>query len=204
MDQKTTKSINAFYEDIFEADRCSDEDRHIYKNYKYHLCSLSPPTMASSFILLADLKAGRCSTTAKSMFDALALAFLNKFESYGSEPRIVLATTINPKRGRLYLNSTSETHIYFDSETAVGKEMLDKLLMAQKIQRRRQKIEPLTVSELNEYVITADPQGVQMSLKLSCLKWTHKDQLLHQPSSNLVQKKMNRRKNVSNSCTTAK
>ncbi|KAG2247552.1 hypothetical protein Bca52824_087180 [Brassica carinata] len=114
--------------------------------------------MASSFILLADLKAGRCSTTAKSMFDALALAFLNKFESYGSEPRIVLATTINPKRGRLYLNSTSETHIYFDSETAVGKEMLDKLLMAQKIQRRRQKIEPLTVSELNEYVITADPQ----------------------------------------------
>ncbi|KAF3489775.1 hypothetical protein F2Q69_00052260 [Brassica cretica] len=28
-----------------------------------------------------------------------ALAFRNKFESYGSEPRIVLATTINPKRG---------------------------------------------------------------------------------------------------------
>ncbi|KAH0867117.1 hypothetical protein HID58_074139 [Brassica napus] len=71
------------------------------------------------------------------MFDALALAFRNKFESYGSEPRIVLATTINPKRGRLYLNSTSETHIYFDSETAVGKEMLDKLLMAQNIQQRR-------------------------------------------------------------------
>ncbi|KAF3596066.1 hypothetical protein DY000_02020510 [Brassica cretica] len=81
--------------------------------------------MASSFILLADLKAGRCSTTTESMFDALALTFRNKFESYGSEPRIVLATTINPKRGRLYLNSTSGTHIYFDSETAVGKEMLD-------------------------------------------------------------------------------
>ncbi|KAH0902208.1 hypothetical protein HID58_041711, partial [Brassica napus] len=41
----------------------SDEDRCIYENYKYHLCLLSPPTMANSFTLLADLKAGRCSTT---------------------------------------------------------------------------------------------------------------------------------------------
>ncbi|WZZ70092.1 hypothetical protein YC2023_081462 [Brassica napus] len=34
--------------------------------------------------------------------------------------------TTDRREGRLYLNSTSETHIYFDSETAVGKEMLDK------------------------------------------------------------------------------
>ncbi|KAF2585743.1 hypothetical protein F2Q70_00035053 [Brassica cretica] len=36
----------------------SDEDRCIYENYKYHLCLLSPPTMANSFTLLADLKVG--------------------------------------------------------------------------------------------------------------------------------------------------
>ena len=45
--------------------RCCDEDNRVYENYKYHLCSLSPPTMANSFTLLGDLKAGRCSTTAK-------------------------------------------------------------------------------------------------------------------------------------------
>ncbi|CAN6890063.1 unnamed protein product [Brassica oleracea] len=61
------------------------------------------------------------------MFYSLAVAFHNKFESYGSEPRIVLATSINPRMGggRLYLNSTSGTHSYFDSETAVEKEMLE-------------------------------------------------------------------------------
>lgn len=58
--------------------------------------------------------------------------------------------------------------------------------------------------------------GVQISLKLSGLKWTHKDQLLHQvriskiqqylPSSKLGPVKMDRRVEISTkySCTTAK
>ncbi|KAH0902085.1 hypothetical protein HID58_041588 [Brassica napus] len=43
--------------------------------------------------------------------------------------RSVLATSINPKifGGRLFLSSTSGTHIYFDTETALGKEKSDNL-----------------------------------------------------------------------------
>ncbi|CDY72534.1 BnaAnng41410D, partial [Brassica napus] len=52
-----------------------------------------------------------------------------RLKSYGKELKIVLATNINPKivGGRLVLKATSGTHIYFDSETAAGKEEFDKL-----------------------------------------------------------------------------
>ncbi|KAF3592353.1 hypothetical protein DY000_02025982 [Brassica cretica] len=62
-----------------------------------------------------------------SMFDSLALAFHTKLDSYGREPRVVIATSVNPKivGGRLFLNGTSSTHLYFDSEIAAGKEVFD-------------------------------------------------------------------------------
>lgn len=44
-----------------------------------------------SFNLTSD------ATVVVSMFDSLAQTFHNKLLSYGSEPRIVLATSINPK-----------------------------------------------------------------------------------------------------------
>ena len=100
-----------------------------------------------------------------SMFDSLALAFHTKFDSYGREPKIIIATSLNPKivgvdvfmflnfgcihtyirqmhgslylfwtrvllvnpciflSGRLFLNATSGTHLYFDSETAARKKL---------------------------------------------------------------------------------
>ncbi|CAN7032543.1 unnamed protein product [Brassica rapa subsp. trilocularis] len=50
-----------------------------------------------------------------------------RLKSYRKELKIVLATNINPKivGGRLVLKATSGTHIYFDSETAAGKEEFD-------------------------------------------------------------------------------
>ncbi|KAH0883927.1 hypothetical protein HID58_060023, partial [Brassica napus] len=61
------------------------------------------------------------------MFDSLALAFHTKLDSYGREPRVVIATSVNPKKvgGRLFLNGTFGTHLYLDSETAAGKEVFD-------------------------------------------------------------------------------
>ncbi|KAH0879533.1 hypothetical protein HID58_066927, partial [Brassica napus] len=114
-----------------------------------------------------------------SMFYSLAVAFHNKFESYGSEPRIVLATSINPRMGggRLYLNSTSGTHSYFDSETAVEKEMLEKLASTASKVVHAQKIEPLTVSALNEYVITANPKITEF-LCTAKVNEIHADRLL--------------------------
>uniref|UniRef100_M4DM03 Uncharacterized protein n=1 Tax=Brassica campestris TaxID=3711 RepID=M4DM03_BRACM len=75
-----------------------------------------------------------------SIFDALALAFYNKLESYGTEPTIVLATSINPKivGGQLTGEGTYETT------------SSSKVVYAQKV--------ALIVSELKQYVIAADPQ----------------------------------------------
>lgn len=171
-----------------------------------------------------------------SMFDSLALAFHTKFDSYGREPKVIIATGVNPKivggrrflcihtynrqmhgrlylfwtwyllffgslSGRLFLNATSSTHLYFDSETAAGKKLFDtyvswfylewlKFLILQVEQLlissfgecicfpspfslpghgavpgestskvvHAQKIEPMTLSELNQFIITAESQ----------------------------------------------
>ncbi|KAG5386045.1 hypothetical protein IGI04_037515 [Brassica rapa subsp. trilocularis] len=92
--------------------------------------------------------------------------------SYGGEPKFVLITSINPKvvgdflyTGRLFLNGTSGTHIYFDSETDAGKERHTQLFGDGSNQTsssskliHAQKLEALTISELNQYVLSADPQ----------------------------------------------
>ncbi|KAF2531543.1 hypothetical protein F2Q70_00032271 [Brassica cretica] len=82
-------------------------------------------------------------TVVISIFDALALAFYNKLESYGTEPTIVLATSINPKivGGQLTGEGTYETT------------SSSKVVYAQK--------EALIVSELKQYVIAADPQIIE-------------------------------------------
>ncbi|CAH8323185.1 unnamed protein product [Eruca vesicaria subsp. sativa] len=101
-----------------------------------------------------------------SMFDDLALAFHEKFDAYGKEPKIVLITSINPKiaSGRLYLNGTSATRVFFDCETAVGKEAYDRqvflVFSILILNVYPYKIEPLTIKELNDFVLTGDPQVI--------------------------------------------
>nr|VDD55505.1 unnamed protein product [Brassica oleracea] len=57
-----------------------------------------------------------------SMFDSLPLAFHTKLDSYGREPRVVIATSVNPK---IVGGMRIFTHLYFDSETAAGIEVFD-------------------------------------------------------------------------------
>ncbi|CAN6880128.1 unnamed protein product [Brassica oleracea] len=100
-----------------------------------------------------------------SMFDSMALAFHAKLDSYGREPKVIIVTSVNPKivGGRLFLNGTSGTHLYFDSETAAGKELFDTLpghgadpgSSTSKV-IHAQKIEPMTISKLNQFITTAD------------------------------------------------
>ncbi|KAH0863865.1 hypothetical protein HID58_081076 [Brassica napus] len=103
-------------------------------------------------------------------YDSLALAFHGKFDGYGKEPRIVLVTSINPKivSGNLYLNGTSATRVFFDCETTVGAEALNRLPGGGTDQGESstkmvhaQKIEPLTIAELNNFVLTGDPQIIE-------------------------------------------
>ncbi|CAH8306070.1 unnamed protein product [Eruca vesicaria subsp. sativa] len=104
------------------------------------------------------------------MFDSMAVAFHSKFDGYEKEPKIILVTSVNPKivGGRLFMNATFGTHLYFDSETAVGKEVYNTLVGEGSSQSsssskivHAQKIEPLTVSELNHFINTADSQIIE-------------------------------------------
>ncbi|KAL0649360.1 hypothetical protein Bca4012_092051 [Brassica carinata] len=108
--------------------------------------------------VMLTLCLGRDATVCVSMFDSLAQAFHNKLDGYGKEQRIVVATGVNPKMvsGKLYLNGTSATHIFFDSESVEPGQSgsSSKVIHAQKI-------EPMTVSELNQFVLTADPQVIE-------------------------------------------
>ncbi|XP_033134205.1 uncharacterized protein LOC103839160 [Brassica rapa] len=63
--------------------------------------------------VMLTLRLERDSTIRVSLFDSLALAFHSKLDCYGREPRIVIATGINPKMvaGKLYLNGTSATRL---------------------------------------------------------------------------------------------
>ncbi|KAG2298749.1 hypothetical protein Bca4012_010244 [Brassica carinata] len=109
-------------------------------------------------------------TVCVSLFDALAYAFHEKLTRYGAEPKVVLVTSINPKivGGRLFLNGTSATHFYFDTETDAAKQRYASLFAEGSSQvttssklLHAQKIESMTVSELNQFVLTADPQRIE-------------------------------------------
>ncbi|KAL0813811.1 hypothetical protein Bca101_070254 [Brassica carinata] len=99
-----------------------------------------------------------------SMFDSMALAFHAKLDSYGREPKVIIVTSVNPNivGGRLFLNGTSGTHLYFDSETAAGKELFDTLpghgadpgSSTSKV-IHAQKIEPMTISKLNQSLVSS-------------------------------------------------
>ncbi|KAL0845869.1 hypothetical protein Bca101_019115 [Brassica carinata] len=57
-----------------------------------------------------------------SLFDSQAVSFHRKLEGMRVDSKVIVATNINPKMvgGRLFLNATSGTHIYFDKETNAG------------------------------------------------------------------------------------
>ncbi|CAN6849257.1 unnamed protein product [Brassica oleracea] len=102
--------------------------------------------MANSSILLTDLKDRRCS----SSVDVRLLGFL--------EAR-------NVKLGG--------THSCFDKETYAGKSYFYKLVSkdtentsAASLLRGYAKVEPLTMADLNEFIITAIPKGLNASSRL--------------------------------------
>ncbi|KAG2300062.1 hypothetical protein Bca52824_036534 [Brassica carinata] len=87
-----------------------------------------------------------------SLFDAQAIKIHNQAEKMGVDPRVVVATSVNPKMvaGRLFLNATSSTHIYFDKETDAGERFFYSYA----------KVEKLSIAEFNDFVVTAPSQGI--------------------------------------------
>ncbi|CDY67457.1 BnaUnng02200D [Brassica napus] len=86
-----------------------------------------------------------------SLFDSMALAFHNKFDAYGKEPKVVLATSVNPK---IVGDKRGGSNIFLPGHGTEQGTFSSKVVHAQKI-------EPLTISELNQFIITADSQIIE-------------------------------------------
>ncbi|KAJ4890810.1 Uncharacterized protein Rs2_30558 [Raphanus sativus] len=89
-----------------------------------------------------------------SLFYGHTVTFQARFDQHTTEPKVMIFTSVNPKvvGGKLFLNATSDW---------LGMEQMrtkSKVILAQKI-------EPLTVAELNQYVLAADPHTIKFLCK---------------------------------------
>ncbi|CAN6889709.1 unnamed protein product [Brassica oleracea var. botrytis] len=87
-------------------------------------------TLGDKNRIMATIKLENETTVTLSLFDAQAVSFHKKLEDMNGDPRVIVATSINPKMvgGGLFLNATSGTHIYFDMETNAGEVYFYKLV----------------------------------------------------------------------------
>ncbi|CAF1983509.1 unnamed protein product [Brassica napus] len=102
-----------------------------------------------------------------SLFDAQAVSFHQKLGGMRGDPKVIVATSINPKMvgGRLFLNATSGTHVYYDKETHAGESLFYRLVArdtglpsAAPLLKSYAKVEPMTIAELNNFITTDPPQ----------------------------------------------
>ncbi|KAF2610009.1 hypothetical protein F2Q70_00009776 [Brassica cretica] len=104
-----------------------------------------------------------------SLFDAQAVSFHQKLGGMRGDPKVIVATSINPKMvgGRLFLNATSGTHVYYDKETRAWESFFFRLVArdtglpaAAPILKSYAKFEPVTIAELNNFITTAPAQEI--------------------------------------------
>ncbi|KAG2313994.1 hypothetical protein Bca52824_017116 [Brassica carinata] len=119
--------------------------------------------------VMATVKLDNDTTVTLSLFDAQAVTFHKQLQDKRVDPRVIVATSINPKMvgGRLYLNATSGTHIYFDKETKAGEDYFYRLVSretgltsAAPLLRGYAKLETLTIAELNAFISSASSQEI--------------------------------------------
>ncbi|CAH8363557.1 unnamed protein product [Eruca vesicaria subsp. sativa] len=110
--------------------------------------------MVNMTVFFSDLQAGRSSSTVQVrllrywearnfrrggelmgvdmlLLDSQAVGIHKQLERMVVDPRVIVATSVNPKMvgGRLFLNATSGTHIYFDKETSAGEQLFYRRLI---------------------------------------------------------------------------
>ncbi|KAG5378223.1 hypothetical protein IGI04_026065, partial [Brassica rapa subsp. trilocularis] len=117
--------------------------------------------------VMLTLRLGRDSTVCVSLFDSLAHAFHGKLDCYGREPRIFIATS-PPSSILRWLRSVvgkaefdrRVLKFYLDSATCLPGGGTGQSASSSKVDHA-QKIEPLNVSELNQFVVTSEPQIIE-------------------------------------------
>ncbi|CAN7019402.1 unnamed protein product, partial [Brassica oleracea var. botrytis] len=98
-----------------------------------------------------------------SLFDAQAVSFHQKLGGMRGDPKVIVATSINPKMvgGRLFLNATLGTHVYYDKETRTGESFFFRdtgLPAAAPLLKSYAKVVSVTIVGLNNFITTAPPQ----------------------------------------------
>ncbi|CAN6925283.1 uncharacterized protein LOC106393717 [Brassica napus] len=119
--------------------------------------------------VMATIRMDNDTSVTMSLFDAQAVKIHNQLEQIGVDPRVVVATSVNPNivGGRLFLNATSGTHIYFDKQTDAGERLFYRLVERDTglppvapLLKSYAKVEKLSISELNDFVVTATSQEI--------------------------------------------
>ncbi|CAN6908478.1 unnamed protein product, partial [Brassica oleracea] len=119
--------------------------------------------------VMATIKMENDVSVTLTLFDSQAVALHKNLEDMHVDPKVIVATNINPKmvRGRLFLNATSGTHIYFDKETSAGEPCFSKLVardtslpFVAPLLRTYAKVENVTMAGLNNFIIIASSQEI--------------------------------------------
>ncbi|CAN6860572.1 unnamed protein product [Brassica oleracea] len=124
--------------------------------------------------VMVTIKVDNDATVCVSVFDSAAELLHKRLEAGVVQPRVMVATNINPKfvGGRLYLNATSGTHFYFDNEVTASRTLFEQLstrpendTTSGKQYRGVKKLEPVSLGELNNYVLNSPPQSIEFLCK---------------------------------------
>ncbi|CAF2078461.1 unnamed protein product [Brassica oleracea var. botrytis] len=124
--------------------------------------------------VMVTIKVDNDATVCVSVFDSVAELLHKRLEAGVVQPRVMVATNINPKfvGGRLYLNATPGTHFYFDNEVTASRTLFEQLstrpendTTSGKQYRGVKKLEPVSLGELNNYVLNSPPQSIEFLCK---------------------------------------
>ncbi|KAH0885114.1 hypothetical protein HID58_061210 [Brassica napus] len=118
----------------------------------------------------ATIKMDNDTSVTLTLFDAQAVKIHNQLAQMAVDPRICVATSVNPRMvgGRLFFNGTAGTHIHFDVETVAGESLFSSGLLEQdtglapvgRLVRSFAKVETLSIAELNDFVLNASSQNI--------------------------------------------
>ncbi|XP_013617411.1 PREDICTED: uncharacterized protein LOC106323912 [Brassica oleracea var. oleracea] len=119
--------------------------------------------------VMVTLKLESDETVTLSFFDSQAVAFHKQLEAMRVDLKVMVVTSINPKivGGRLFLNATSGTHVYFDKKTIAGAARFYKLLArdtglpsAAPLLKSYAKVETMTIADLSSFIVSAASQEI--------------------------------------------
>ncbi|CAN7011777.1 unnamed protein product [Brassica oleracea var. botrytis] len=119
--------------------------------------------------VMVTLKLDSDETVTLSFFDSQAVAFHIQLEAMRVDPKAMVVTSINPKivGGRLFLNATSGTHMYFDKKTEAGAALFYRLVArdtglpsAAPLLKSYAKVETMTIADLSSFIVSAASQEI--------------------------------------------